>query len=71
MTDDTTDCLYDEYKSLEQSYMSLLDEYHEIARTLGFSGRDFWGDVSVGHSAILARARACKAAYDVVMKEVV
>lgn len=71
MTDDTTNCLYDEYKSLEQSYMSLLDEYHEIARTLGFSGREFWGDPLDAHPTILARARVCKAAYDVVMKEVV
>ena len=64
MTDDTTNCLYDEYKSLEQSYMSLMDDYSDVARALGFAGSGFWGDVSASHPAILARARACRAAYD-------
>lgn len=64
MTDDTTNCLYDEYKALEQSYMSLMDDYSDVARALGFSGGGLFGDVSEPHPAILARARACKAAYD-------
>lgn len=55
--DDTTNCLYDEYKSLEQSWMVLKDQYSEIAIALGFKGDSFWGDPLVSHTDILERAR--------------
>lgn len=42
--------------------------YEELAGALGFDSHNIDNDL---HPAILARARACKAAYDVVMKEVV
>ncbi len=54
----------DEYKELEISWHQLKDEYSELARALGAPGDPFWGDPLDAHPAILARARACKAAYD-------
>ena len=55
---------YDEYKALEQSSMVKLDEYHEVARALGFEGRGLWGDVCETHKAIVDRAKQLRAFYD-------
>lgn len=47
----------DELKGLEAMYMSLKDDYSELARALGFEGASFWGDPLVSHAEVLARAK--------------
>lgn len=59
----------DQYKSLEIGWHQLKDDYSELARTLGMAGDPFWGDPLDKHAAVLARARACKAAYDVLTEK--
>lgn len=49
--------LRDDYKSLEQSYMLLRDQYSDIARALGFPGVGPWDDPIVEHADIIARAQ--------------
>ena len=46
-----------DYKTLEQEYMSLKDDYSEIARELGFEGVGFWGDPIVSHKEIIDKVR--------------
>jgi hypothetical protein len=55
----------------ELAYWNQREQYLELVFTLGFSHsqvRPFAANES--HDAFVARARACKAAYDVMMKEV-
>lgn len=47
----------DEYKRAEQDFMSVKDQYAEVARALGFEGDAWFGDPLVTHSQIVARAR--------------
>lgn len=46
-----------EYKSLEQSWMVLKDQYSELARALGFEAVSLWGDPLDPHEKIVERAR--------------
>jgi len=50
----------DELKGLEAMYMSLKDDYSELARALGFEGNSFWGDPLVSHKEVLAKAKALR-----------
>ncbi len=44
---------YNEFKDMEQQLMVLQDRYFKLARTLGFGGDGFWGDVHASHQQIL------------------
>ena len=46
----------DRYKSAEQAWMALRDQYSELARALGFVGDTYFGDPLVSHEEILERA---------------
>lgn len=52
----------DQYKSAEQAYMLMRDQYSEVARALGFDGEGYWGDPMATHEEIVERATALKAA---------
>lgn len=56
VTDDQYSELYSDYKSLEQSYMCLKEEYSEVARALGFEAAGLWGDPNETHAQIVDRA---------------
>lgn len=53
----------DQYKSMEQSWMVLRDQYSEIARALGFEGDSWFGDPLASHAEILERAEAAAATW--------
>ena len=50
--------LVNEVKSLEVAWMSLKDDYSELARALGAPGDAWFGDPLEGHAQVLARAKA-------------
>lgn len=52
---------HDEYKSLEQAWMVLKDDYSEVARALGFPGCGWWDDPLASHKEIVARAKELSA----------
>lgn len=47
---------HDDYKSLEQSWSSLKDQYSELARAMGFEGDAWFNDPLASHEEILGRA---------------
>lgn len=50
-----------EYKSLEQSFMALKDDYSEICKALGFKGDAWFGDPLVPHKEIIKKAELLQA----------
>jgi len=46
-----------DFKSLEESYMALKDDYSEICRALGFKGNAWFGDPLESHETIIKRAK--------------
>lgn len=56
-TDKRVSELHQEVKSLEQSWMSLKDEYSSLCRALGFEGDAWFGDPKVPHAEIIAKAK--------------
>jgi len=46
----------DQYKSMEQSFMVLKDQYSEVARAMGFPGDAWFNDPLASHEEIVARA---------------
>lgn len=51
----------EEVKGMEQAFMSLADDYNEVARALGFEGRGFYGDVPDKHEDIVKQAADLRA----------
>jgi hypothetical protein len=50
--------LNQEIKSLEMSYMSIKDDYSELARAFGIEGDAWFGDPLMSHKEVLERVRS-------------
>lgn len=48
----------EEYKALEQAWMSLKDDYAELARALGVKGDAWFGDPLKSHKEVIAVAKS-------------
>lgn len=55
---------YDEYKHMEQAYMSLMDAHSELVRALGYEGFGFYGDPIVKHEDVVAHAKQLQAMWE-------
>lgn len=50
----------DKYKSSEQAWMVLRDQYSEVANALGIEGDAWFGDPLCSHEEVVARAAYLK-----------